>query len=176
MSNINPSLPNDPSFNIQDINNETQMKFYNSVNTLIHNPAYTDTLSSIKWNTYYYKKYKAENNLLYFIMFICVLIIILNLLKRNFTYFDDLSYSVIIGIILAYSFIHILYILWSIMYKDKLNFDENDYMFDNKNVTGKDLNKTTNLDGTITSSTVAKSCSKTTKPDNSINDLNAFLF
>ena len=137
---ISTNLPIDPNFTINNINDDKQIEFYNSINSLLKNPAYTDTLSSIKWNTYYYKKYKTENNLLYFIMGICVLIIVLNLLKKSFTYFDDTSYSVIIGFILAYSFIHILYILWSITYKDDLNFDENSYEFDNgQDISGQDI-------------------------------------
>ena len=68
MSYLDISNSNDPNF--PDINNESQINFYKSINTLIKNPSYKDTLYSIKWNTYYYKKYKAENNLLYFIMFI----------------------------------------------------------------------------------------------------------
>ena len=166
-------LPNDPSFNITDINTKNQINFYKSVDNLIKNPAYTDTLYSIKWNTYFYKKYKAENNLLYFIMVICVLIIIINLLKQKFTYFDDVSYSVIIGIILAYSFIHIFYILWSITYKSVSNFDENDYMFDNTNI-GKDE---TNIDESDIDESDPNSCSKTTdSTDKSISELNDFLF
>jgi hypothetical protein len=168
---ISDNLPNDPNFIINDINDETQIKFYNTINEIIKNPAYTETLYSIKWNTYYYKKYKAENGLLYFIMGICVLIIVLNLIKKKFPYFDDISYSVIIGIILAYSFIHILYILWSITYKDKFNFDENDYSFDTEPNYGTDLSNNNSNSNSV-------SCSKTTVTDSvtdnsvfSINDL-----
>jgi hypothetical protein len=162
---ISDNLPIDPNFKVSNIDNTKQIGFYSYIDNILKTPTYTNVLTSIKWNTYYYKKYRAENKLLYFIIGICILIIILNILKKSFSYFDDISYSVFIGIILAYSFIHILYILWTITYKDDLNFDENDYMFNNTHIVGpgqvspnviipsNDCAKTTNTPSNIDTNT-----------------------
>ena len=160
--NIVPDTTNDTNFQLASDSsvysyNTNQINFYNNINSLItKNPLYNDTLTTIKWNTYYYKKYKAENNLLYVINIVCLLIIVINILKNKFIFFDNKSYSVIIGIILGYLVIHILYNLWSIMYKDELNFDENDHMFNDNHAVGLGIN------GRATSDSTTNSCSTTT--------------
>jgi len=169
---ISLNVTTDSSFQLTKNNsiysyNTNQISFYNNINGLIKNPLYTDTLETIKWNTYYYKKYKAENLLLYFIIVVCILFIVINILKNNYIFFDDTSYSVIIGIILAYSAIHIFYNLWNIMYKDNLNFDENDYIFNNMRKDASTSNNDSDTDG----------CSKTTvSPSNvSSEDIDNYL-
>lgn len=106
------------------INNEVQSKL-NSLNKPID-----ETLKQIEINTYYYKKYKSENKILYFIIFILILIIIINIIKKRFPFFDDLSYSIIIGIILGASLLYIIYLLWDAMNKDDQNYDEYAYEYD----------------------------------------------
>ena len=46
-----------------------QTAFYQDVQNILSE----DNYSSIKWNTYYYKRYKALTSVLYFIMIICIL-------------------------------------------------------------------------------------------------------
>ena len=86
-----------------------------------------DNIEVTKWNTYYYKKYKIQNKLLIFIICICITIIILSIIKRNFSYFDETAYIVIVGIILGFSILIIIVILFQIYSKDNMNFDEIDY-------------------------------------------------
>jgi hypothetical protein len=102
-----------------------QTAFYQDVQNILSE----DNYSSIKWNTYYYKRYKALNSVLYFIMIICIILIFLTLIKKSNPYFDDKSYSIIVGVVLALSVIYIVKQLWSIMFRDKQNFDEYDYSF-----------------------------------------------
>lgn len=99
-----------------------------------------EVVNQIRWNTYYYKKYRQQTHLLFFIICICVLMIVLSKLRS--AYFDEKAYSLVIGIILGVTFIYMLYGLWDILLKDDKNFDEYDYSIygsSGKNIT--DLNK-----------------------------------
>jgi len=108
--------------------NPNPIKFYNQVNDNLISKK-NDHLRQVQINTYYYKRYKSENQLLYFIMIVCVIIIVISLIKQRVPFFDDFAYSIIIGIILSISFIYILLSLWRIIYKDNYNYDEDDYLF-----------------------------------------------
>jgi len=88
-----------------------------------------EDLKQIQINTYYYKKYKSENNILYFVMIMCFIIISIALVKKKMTYFDDLSYSIIVGTIMGLSLLYICYSIYALMYKDNLNYDEDDHKF-----------------------------------------------
>lgn len=116
-----------------DVHNETQSLFYNQVkndlNTL--KMPINDDLKQIQVNTYYYKKYKAENYILYFIIIVLIIIIIISIIKKRFPFLDDLSYSIIIGIILGFSLLYIMYLLWIIINKDHQIYDE--YYYDQYN-------------------------------------------
>jgi len=80
-----------------------------------------DLVNKIRWNTYYYKKYRQQTRILLFISFICVLMIVLS--KFRSSYFERV-YSFIIGIILGLAFIYTLYGIWDLLIKDDKNFDE----------------------------------------------------
>ena len=88
---------------------------------------YNKVINQIRWNTYYYKKYRQQTKLLIFIIFICILMIILTKLRERFSYFDEKAYTMIIGTILAFGFIYLIYGLWDLYIKDDKNFDEYDY-------------------------------------------------
>jgi hypothetical protein len=105
-----------------------QNKFYNQVNDYLTSKK-NDHLRQVQINTYYYKRYKSENELLYFIMISCIIIIIIALIKQRVPFFDDYAYSIIIGIILSFSFMYIVYSLWCLIYKDNHNYDEDQYLF-----------------------------------------------
>jgi len=133
ISNINYfdsifSTPTDASFN------SNQYNFYSDVNDSLDelNEPVQDNLKQIQINTYYYKKYKSENRILYFIMIVIIIIIIISFIKAKILFFNDTLYSVIISIILAYSILYILNSLWLIMFKDNKNYDENQHMFNLK--------------------------------------------
>jgi hypothetical protein len=116
--------------------NQNQLKFYNQVNDNLISKK-NDHLRQVQINTYYYKRYKSENQLLYFIMIVCVIIIVIALIKQRFPFFDDYAYSIIIGIILSFSLMYILYCLWCLIYKDNHNYDEDQYLF-NTNMKSSD--------------------------------------
>jgi hypothetical protein len=105
-----------------------QNKFYNQVNDYLTSKK-NDHLRQVQINTYYYKRYKSENQLLYFIMIVCVIIIVIAIIKSRVPFFDDYAYSIIIGIILSFSLMYILYSLWCLVYKDNHNYDEDQYLF-----------------------------------------------
>jgi len=88
---------------------------------------YNKIINEIRWNTYYYKKYREQTKILVFIIFICIIMIILTNLRKKFSYFDEKAYTMIIGIILGFAFIYLVYELWDLYIKDDKNFDEYNY-------------------------------------------------
>lgn len=121
------------------INNQNmnQLIFYDQVNDDLTSRK-NDNLRQVQINTYYYKQYKSENQLLYFIMIVCIIIIIIAVIKKKIPFFDDLAYSVIIGIILSLSFLYIIYYIRKLIYKDDHNYDEDEYLF-NVNIKDNDI-------------------------------------
>jgi hypothetical protein len=121
----------DPLFisEVDSVFNPKQAQFYNEVNDSLKSltQPVNEQLKKIQVNTYYYKRYKSENNILYVVICILVLIIVLSLIRKNYPFFDDVSYSVIVGTILAFLLIYIVYSIWKLFYKDQLNYDEHDY-------------------------------------------------
>lgn len=102
------------------------MRYLNADNINI-NRHLNEDLKKVQVNTYYYKRYKSENQILYFIMFTSFVIILIALIKKKLTYFDDLSYSIIVAIIMILSLSYILYSIYLLTYKDELNYDEDNY-------------------------------------------------
>ncbi len=82
-------------------------------------------MNHIQWNYYYYKKYKRMNEILRYYVGVCIGLIILS--KLQSPYFDNLSYSLITGTIIAFLFIYIMYSLWDLYTRDNINFDEYDF-------------------------------------------------
>ena len=106
-----------------------------------------ENLKKVQVNTYYYKRYKSENQILYFIMFICFIIISIALIKKKLTSFDDLSYAIIVGIIITLSLFYIFYSIYLLTYKDELNYDEDNYPFQTRSdVSGNDISGNVNYD------------------------------
>lgn len=85
----------------------------------------TVTLNTIQWNYYYYKRFKKINEILRYYILICIVLILLSKLQSS--YFDNMAYSFIVGIIIAGLFIYVMYSLWDIYIRDNMNFDEYDY-------------------------------------------------
>jgi hypothetical protein len=80
-----------------------------------------------RWNTYYYKKYKMESNVLTFIIIVCIIINILTFLHKTYPYFDRSAYLIMVGFILAITILLLFYAFIQIYSKDNMNFDESDY-------------------------------------------------
>lgn len=124
---------------ISDVTNSTiptpnnyssnQYKFYTQVNSSLNKltTPINEELRQLQINTYYYKRYKSENQLLNFIMIIFIIIIFIALIKKKIPFFDDFAYSIIIGTILAIALLYIVYSLYHLMHKDDYNYDEDDY-------------------------------------------------
>lgn len=125
---MSPSLKSDNS-DYSDISNE--YKFYSQVNDSLEelNDPIENKLKQIQINTYYYKKYKSENQILYFIMIVIAGTILISLIKNVLPIIDEFVYSIILSIILGLSLVYIMYSLWHLINKDNQNFDEDSYHF-----------------------------------------------
>jgi hypothetical protein len=84
-------------------------------------------IRKIYQNTYNYEKYKNQIHLLYIINIYCILFIGFTLLNNNFLFFDDLAYSSIIGILLAFLFGYIMYNMWDIYLRSNTVYDMYDF-------------------------------------------------
>lgn len=105
------------------------MKHFDLLKKNLHHVSNLDNenINAARWNTYYYKKYKAQNLILTYIIAVCVLIFILTHIKKIYPYFDTPSYIIIVGAILAISILVVLYLYIDIFRRDNMNFDEIDY-------------------------------------------------
>lgn len=114
---------------VDSVFNPNQAQYYNEMNNSLKSLSrpVNEQLKQIQVNTYYYKRYKSENNILYVVIGILILIILVTIIRNNNPFFDDVSYSIIIGIILAGLLIFIMSSIWKLFYKDQLNYDETDY-------------------------------------------------
>lgn len=142
----------DPLFisDVDSVFNPNQAQFYNETNASLKDLSkpVNEQLKQIQVNTYYYKRYKSENNILYVVIGILILIIVVSIIRNNYPFFDDLSYSIIIGIILVGLLIYIVSSIWKLFYKDKLNYDEIDYgdMSSDNIVSGSNDNNSSECD------------------------------
>ena len=104
----------------QLVNNEI-IKLFNTSNV---NKTYS--LSNI----YTYKKYKAINEILYIILFITIAILLLTILNKMVTYFDDVAYGILVGVIIAFGSIIIVQKIFDILFRNNINYDEYEYKYD----------------------------------------------
>lgn len=88
-----------------------------------HNVDKTHTLSNI----YTYKKYKAINEILYVIMFVTILILLLTIVNKNVKYFDTFAYDILVATIIIISFIYIIQLIYDILFRNNINYDEYEY-------------------------------------------------
>lgn len=77
-----------------------------------------------KRNLYNYKKTKAYIYVLYIIIITCLIVLFLTFLRKNVNYFDDKAYLMIVSISIGIAVCYIFYILWDILFRDNINFDE----------------------------------------------------
>jgi len=111
-----------------DPNGEIKSKF-NLLKTKLYDISVEENndIHVAKWNTYYYKKYKMESNVLTFIIIVCIIINILTFLHKTYPYFDRSAYLIMVGFILAITILLLFYAFTQIYNKDDMNFDESDY-------------------------------------------------
>jgi len=88
--------------------------------------------------TYYYKKYNAQKKILMNIIVASLLIIVLTYLNKSYKFlFTDTIFILASGIIFASIVINICIHLFDILFRNNINYDEYDFMF---NVKGNMLN------------------------------------
>lgn len=83
--------------------------------------------------TFYYKKYNAQKKILFYIILASVLTIVLTYLNKRFKFLiTDTIFILAVGIIFAFLVINICIQLFEIFFRNNTNFDEYDFMFQNK--------------------------------------------
>ena len=83
--------------------------------------------------TYYYKKYNAQKKILLYIILACISIISLIYLNKRFKFLlTDTIFILAVGIIFAVLVINVCIQLFEIFFRNNINFDEYDFMFQNK--------------------------------------------
>jgi uncharacterized membrane protein YkgB len=107
------------------------------LNTRNSDPITNDLLlEEIKWNTYFYKKYNYQTQIMGIIIAICIILILLNKTMSRLVYIAGA------GFILSIAFVYIIYLLWDLLMRDGTNFDE--YNFYKYNGKYNKIDKTTN--------------------------------
>jgi hypothetical protein len=76
-----------------------------------------EQIQQIKWNRYITKKYSYQGRIMAILIFVCFLFILLHGIAPSI--FPWAS-----GILLSIAFVYVGYLLWDLMYRDPLNFDE----------------------------------------------------
>ena len=84
-------------------------------------------------NIYTYKKYKAINEMLYVLLFMTIAILLLTILNKMVTYFDDVAYGILVGVIIAIGTIDIVQKIFDILFRNNINYDEYEYKYDESN-------------------------------------------
>jgi hypothetical protein len=77
-----------------------------------------ELIEHIRWNRYFYKKYTYQTHVMVVLLFMCIVINVLH---------NAVSPNVFIaatGFILSVAFVYLGYIMWDLMYRDNINFDE----------------------------------------------------
>lgn len=83
--------------------------------------------------TFYYKKYNAQKKILLYIILASVLTIGLSYFNKRFKFLvTDTIFILAVGIIFAFLVINICIQLFEIFFRNNTNFDEYDFMFQNK--------------------------------------------
>jgi hypothetical protein len=82
----------------------------------------------VQINTYYGKRYESQSNLMKKIIFVCVPVLILLILKKK-SLVPDLISKYLIGIILAIGGFLIIRDIWDIFTRSNMNFDEYEWKY-----------------------------------------------
>jgi len=114
----------EPVFNSMKKQNDTLHKNVNTLQKLLDTtkPESMDKnemlLEEIRWNTYFYKKYNNQTQIMGTLIGVCILLNVLRQLTAGAAFIGGA------GFVLSVSFIYILYLLWDLMVRDNQNFDE----------------------------------------------------
>lgn len=77
-----------------------------------------ELIEEIKWNRYFYKKYTYQTHVMIVLIFMCIVI---NILHATVSHYMFVAFT---GFILSIAFVYIGYILWDLLFRDNMNFDE----------------------------------------------------
>jgi hypothetical protein len=105
--------------------------------------------------TYFYKKNKAQLNILYTLMYVILIIIVLTFLNMKFNFvINDTLYYMLISAISSIYFIYLLYQLFDLFLRNNINFDEYDSMFWSKEF----VDPTVNLKNSTENKNITEQC------------------
>jgi hypothetical protein len=76
-----------------------------------------EKIRQIKWNQYVIKKYSYQGRIMAVIIIVCFLFILLHGISPS-------TFPWTAGLLLSISFVYVGYLLWDLMFRDPLNFDE----------------------------------------------------
>ena len=77
-----------------------------------------ELVEDIKWNHYFYKKYKYQTHIMLVIIGLCIVLNVLSL------FIDASVFPAVAGFILAIAFFYISFMLWELFIRDDQIFDE----------------------------------------------------
>ena len=113
-----------PVFNSMKRQNKVLQKNVHTLQTLLDTtkPESNDKnevlLEEIRWNTYFYKKYNYQTQIMSIVIIVCILLHVL----RQFT--TGPAFIGGAGFVLSVSFVYIFYLLWDLTLRDNENFVE----------------------------------------------------
>lgn len=99
-----------------------------------------DKLRLVQINTYYGKRYNAQASIMRTIVYTCVIIFVLLLLRNKLGILPSNVFIVLVGLVLTIAIIMVVYKMIDISNRDNMNFDEYNWKFD-KNTAPMNINK-----------------------------------
>jgi len=101
-------------------------QFLNNINeevTILYDKNNLNKQASLT-NIGIYKKYKAINYILGVVVVLCIIIVLLTIINKDVSYFDDTSYIIVMSILLSFGLVYITKLIFDLSTRDKINFDE----------------------------------------------------
>ena len=103
---------------------EAEKNTLESATNQISDDIYNDK-RQIEINNYYYKKNKAQINILYMFIVLCIVLYVLNIMQKQLgEYVNDSIISITSGLLIALFIIYLFYALYDILLRDDIIFDE----------------------------------------------------
>lgn len=91
-----------------------------------------DKLRLVQINTYYGKRYNAQTDIMRTIVYACVIIFVLLLLRNKVGILPDRVFILLAGLIVTIAIVRVVYRIIDISNRDNMNFDEYNWKFDPK--------------------------------------------
>jgi len=91
-----------------------------------------DKLRLVQINTYYGKRYNAQTDIMRTIVYTCIIIFIILLLRNKVGILPDMIFLVLVGLVLTIGIVRVVYKIIDISNRDNMNFDEYNWKFDKK--------------------------------------------